>query len=105
MNQDVISFLSIMAGVIASSLYQPAFEFMFPRKIRLAGASDAWEMVKPYVIGLFSAMVIAVVVLAFSKAANIEMLTWWQSFLVGFGINKGLDIFNEFRRAKSQSQE
>jgi hypothetical protein len=92
-----------MAGVVASSLYEPAFEFMFPRNARSVNVEDFWRMVRPYAVGLLSAVVIAIVVLAFSKAANIEMLTWWQSFLVGFGINKGLDIFNEFRRAKAQS--
>jgi hypothetical protein len=64
-----------------------------------------WNVVKPYVLGLVYAIVIAIVVLAFSKASGIEMAAWWQAFLIGFGINKGLDIFNEFRRTKTENKK
>lgn len=101
MNQDIVSFLSIMIGVITSSLYEPAFEFMFPKSTRSIKREEVWNILKPYVMGLLSAIIIAIVVLAFSKATGVEIASWWQAFLVGFGINKGLDIFNDFRRIKA----
>jgi hypothetical protein len=101
MNQDLISFLSIMLGVITSSLYEPAIEFMFPEHTRSANTREVWELVKPYIQKLLSAAIIAIVVFAAAKVANVDMSSWWLAFFVGFGINKGIDIFNAFRRTKA----
>jgi hypothetical protein len=100
MNQDFLSFVFITLGVLVSSFYQVALNYVFPpQSIRSNG--KIWIVVKPYVLRFVSAMVISIVILAVAKSVNTDIGLWWQAFLVGFGVNKGIDIFNAFRRIKT----
>lgn len=91
-------FLWVLAGVVSSAILPYALAALFPGRDTAAilGFEETaghlflrlWPGVK---LVLFS-MVLAVVVLAAAQAAGEPVDTWWAAFLIGLGVDRGVQV-------------
>lgn len=95
---ELIAFAWITLGILVSGFYEPAMEYLFPKQTRGLSAQSFWDTAKPYVARFVASLIIGIVVLAISVAGNVPISTWWQAFLIGFGVNRAVNIVQGFQK-------
>lgn len=89
---ELLAFAWITFGILVSGFYEPAMQYLFPVKTRGVTAQSLLDLMRPYVASFAASVVIGIVVLAISVAGNVPISSWWQAFLIGFGVNRAVNI-------------
>lgn len=92
-----MALLWITLGILVSGFYEPAMIYLFPAQTRGITAQSFWALAKPYVAKFVASIIIGIIVLAISVASNTQIATWWQAFLIGFGVNRTVNILQGFK--------
>lgn len=96
-SNEFLAFTWITLGILVSGFYEPAMKYLFPVQTRGMTPQSFWTLAKPYVARFVASVVIGIVVLAISVATSTQIATWWQAFLIGFGVNRTVNILQGFK--------